>query len=538
MATTTIVRSQPPPTRPPGQLHIAYKPIIVADNSQTWRATTVKDRHASRSYSVSQSTEIARFSSRTSEHPWPPYQHAPGTSPLERLPTEILQGIIDMVAMKEPALGGGSQQYSIQSLLNTSRILYSVAVRARYEHVAIHDSKVFRKLLFALRGNPGFGTLVRRIDFSPFNPIVLFSSAKERLSADNPTPKTLIQCLNLAPRLREFVAQEHIDDEIDVMVLTKLFCHRPHLTAADFCGCSSLRFRTAMTTFTKSITDKNITFSVSRLSLHRCDNLPPVVFDQLLHRMNALTHLDLAGTKVSAQALQSIPHSARITHLNLSRCNGLTASAILEFLQSHPSVKDSLVVLNLAVDFRTRCGFRENDVSQLLISLPRSLRSLNLKGSEMGLAHIPLLRGLMMHLHELALGRGLTVADLERLFVADSRLFDQDEDAQCCATPPAAILSHTLRYLDLSDYVGQELDLGALFSSECSIMQSRSAPLSVVEVAGEFFRGLSRSPIPIRVGWTDFSWKTGTGNWGMRKIPVVVGEVCAMYRNYTFMRSV
>ncbi|KAH7007941.1 uncharacterized protein B0I36DRAFT_378684 [Microdochium trichocladiopsis] len=506
MATTTIVRSQPPLTRPPDQLHIAYQSIVVADSSQSWRATTGKDKHASRSCSVSQSTKIARGSSRTSEHPWPPYRHAPGNSPLERLPTEILQGIIDMVAMKKPALGGRSQQYSIQSLLNTSRILYSVTIRARYERVTIHDSKVFRKLLFALRGIPGFGPLVRRIDFSPFNPIVLFSSAKERLSADNLTPKTLIQWLNLAPNLREFVAQEHIDDEIHVMV----------------------------------ITDRNITFSVSRLSLHRCDNLPPAVFDQLLHRMSALTHLDLAGTKVSDQALQSIPHSARITHLNLSRCNDLTANAVLEFLRSRPSVKDSLVVLNLAVDFRTRCGLRDNDVSQLLISLPRSLRSLNLKGSEMGSAHILLLRGLMNHLHELALGRGLTVADMERLFVADSRVFNRDEDAQCSATPPATLSSHTLRYLDLSDYVGQELDLGALFSSECSIMQSRSAPLSVVETVVESGcrTWIQRQQGEVVQGSKDFSWKMGTGNWGMRKIPVVVGEVCAMYRNYTFMRGV
>ncbi|KAH7009098.1 uncharacterized protein B0I36DRAFT_231577, partial [Microdochium trichocladiopsis] len=481
-----------------------------------------------------------------------------GNSPLERLPTEILQEIIDIVATRKPALGDRSQQYSIQPLLNTSKILYSVTVRARYEHVTIPDSQVFRKLLSALRGNPGFGTLVRRIDFSSFNPIILFSSAKERLSADNLTPRTLIQCLNLTPGLREFVAQEHMDDEIDIIVLRKLFHHLSHLTALDFCGCSSPRFRTAMTTFAKSITDKDIAFSVSRLSLHRCDNLPSAVFDQLLRRMNALTHLDLAGTKVSDQALQSIPHSGRITHLNLSRCNGLAASAVLKFLQSHPGVKDSLVVLNLAVDFRTRCGLRGNDLSQLLMGLPRSLRSLNLKGSEMGSAHIPLLQRLMKHVHELALGRGLTVADFEKLFEANPRLSDQDKDTQCCTTPPASILSHTLRYLDLSDYVGQELDLGALFSPECSIMQNRSAPLSVVEVAGELFKGLSRSSIPIKFGWTvvesgcrtwiqrqqgeilqgsnDFSWKMGTGNWGMRKIPVVFGEVCAMYRNYTFMR--
>ncbi|RYC63209.1 hypothetical protein CHU98_g3004 [Xylaria longipes] len=115
---------------------------------------------------------------------------------------------------------------------------------------------------------------------------------------------------------------------------------------------------------------------------------------------------------------------------------------------------------------------------------------------------------------------------------------------------------HTLKYLDLSDYIAGSLNLSALFSN-ASLLNRHSAPLEVVELADDAYTRLSRSTAATRAGWTatDFGsrawlvrkpdgardlgfrdWKMGAAFWGMRKVPVAFANVGGMYGSYMFKR--
>jgi len=176
----------------------------------------------------------------------------------------------------------------------------------------------------------------------------------------------------------------------------------------------------------------------------------------------------------------------------------------------------------------------------------------------MDASHIDLLRPLTKHLEELALGRALKLADVNRLFVADPPAqkdedsMDVDEEADKPWVQPA------LKFLDLSDFWGSELDLPYLFSRDCAILKHSSEPLDVVEVAEEGFKRVSKSRVALKqIGWRTSEvgsrgwlvrdtkardngcrgWKMGAENWGMRKIPVAKAEVGGMYGFMMFGRK-
>lgn len=436
------------------------------------------------------------------------------------------------------------------SLLVASKTLHTATLHALYINITIPHSRIFRKFLLHLSNNHELGTIVRRLDFSHFNPQTLFLTASERATTQNLTPQTLLQCLELTPYLREFLAQEYIDDEISENVLKKVFFGLERLQAADFTGCSSASFKSAMTSILAAQWPDAI--SISRLSLHKCSNLPSEVFSTLLPRLTNLTHLDVAGTRITDEALQSIPYTARLSHLNLAKCKQLTAEGVVNFIANHPAAKE-LVFLSLAADARSHQLLESDDVAAIIPALPMTLRSLSLKGSKMNASHIDLLRPLTKHLEELALGRRLQLSDIERLFRPDEN--DDDISMEVDWVP------HSLKYIDLSDYLATELDLSSLLNRKTSILEKYSTPLGVVEIGDDVYKRLVKSPSVERCGWTvtDFgnrawlvrkhlaedgprdsglrSWKSGASFWGLRKIPMATQEVGGMYGSYMFKRK-
>ncbi|KAI1484611.1 hypothetical protein F5X96DRAFT_683465 [Biscogniauxia mediterranea] len=539
----------PPMTRPNSRLHGGWCPAVAVDSFRGWKQIDVRGRLASRSFGDLQtfkmvwSTPSPAPKTKGSERP------RPGQSPIERLPTEILNQIIDHLVLDVPPNGISARNVDLMSMLMTSRTLHSATLNALYRNITIPHSKIFRKFLNHVSENQELGTIVRRLDFSHFNPTAMFSTDSERATTQNLTAETLLQCLELTPYLREFLAQEHIDRDIDSKVLRKLFFGLEQLQGVDFCGCSSPKFKDAFQSILLS--DWPQTLTITRLSLHKCIILPSSIYETLLPRLGNLTHLDVAGTRITNAALMSIPHTARLTHLNLAKCKLLTSDVVIDFLTNHPAARN-LVYLSVATDARSHQLLDENDLKQLIPVLPSTLRSLSLKGSRMASSHIDLLRPLMKHLEELSLGRRLAVKDIHRLFAPDK---DDDSDAtrQWAQTP------HTLKYLDLSDYLPSELNLNELFSRDTSVMQQASAPLEVVEIAEELYSRLSKWPALHQFGWTvrDFScrawlvrlqgpgrrdtglrsWKMGATYWGMRKIPVATAEVGGMYGAYMFQRG-
>ena len=400
---------------------------------------------------------------------------------------------------------------------------------------------------------------MRRLDFSHFNPTGFRQTPRERAQTLNLIPATLLQCLSLTPNLKEFLAQEHIDDEISSDVIQYLLCSLPQLKALDFCACSSTNFRDAFNTVVTTAPLPDF-LPITRLSLHECTILPSTIFTSLLPRLKNLTHLDVAHTRLTATALHSIPHTAKLTHLNLSKCSLLSGSDVVDFLTNHPAAK-SLVYLNLAMDVKSHEMLTPEDLTSLLPILPPALRSLNLKGSKMDKSHIPLLIPLTKHLEELGLGRHLDLSSITRLFSpthsqssfsASSMDSDSDEEEEEDEWIP-----HTLRYLDVSDLSVAELDLGTLFGSSCPVLQGKSEPLEVVEVGSEVWKKVEKAPAVKRVGWCGKeagrrgwlvrvrgvgdetgarTWKWGASYWGMRKIPVARAEVGGMYGHYMFKR--
>ncbi|KAK1995968.1 leucine rich repeat domain-containing protein [Colletotrichum falcatum] len=534
------VQFMPPITLPGSRLHGGWYPV---SSFKGWKQINVKGKTASRSYGDLQALHMAWSTPPPS--PKGKNEFGNGRAPMERLPLEILGSIIELLVLDiPPPYGTARRNVDLMSLLLTSRTIHAATLNTLYKHITIPHSRIFRKFLSNITTHPALGTIVRRIDFSHFNNAALFDSVSERRGTRNLTAETLVQCLELTPHLQEFLAMEHIDDDLGAEVLQKLFFGMPRLRALDFAGCTSTLFKDAFASLVAM--DWPEMLSITRLSFHKCLTLPSALFEKILPRLASVTHLDLAQTKITNRALQSIPKTARITHLNIAKCTLLTAPNVINFLATHPAVRN-LVYLSVAMDARSHQLLDIDDVSQLIPVLPKTLKSLSLKGSRMDETHIELLRPLTKSLEELAVGRGLDVnATAKLLEPADEK--EEEEEA------------HTVRYLDLSDLWGNELDIVDLFSSRNSLLKPSSMPLEVVEISEQSFKSLSRNRALERIGWSlqeigsrcwmvrlqDHSkdqdrgyrwWKMGADNWGMRKIPVARAEVGGMYGSFMFGRK-
>lgn len=151
-------------------------------------------------------------------------------------------------------------------------------------------------------------------------------------------------------------------------------------------------------------------------------------------------------------------------------------------------------------------------------------------------SHIPLLTPLIQHLEELAIGRGLELPDIHKLFYQNGEW-----------------IPHTLRYLDISD-------LDTIIGTANALLAPASAPLHVIELEERAYERAAKMKKNLeRVGWTpkEFGsrywlvrmnsdgttvdngsrwWKMGAESWGMRKIPVAESDVGGMYGTFMFGR--
>ena len=522
-----------PLTQPQSKLHGFWFP---PDSFKGWREIPIRGKLASRSCENLRRMHIAWETPPATSAPVKksPGIYGAGEAPFEKLPGEVLSDIIDLLYVEIPPNGLTTRNTDLMALLLTSRSIHAATLTTLYRNVTIPHSRIFRKFLDTISEYPALATIVRRLDFSHFNPSMIFSTAGERAQAQNLTADTLARCLELTPYLHEFLAQEYIDSDLGPQVLKKLFFEMPKLNAVDFCGCSSTAFKKSFNDLLAEITWPE-TISITRLSFHKCISLPAAVFEQLMPRLTKLTHLDVAGTRFTDQALASIPATARITHLNLAKCKELSADAVVKFISTHPAVKDTLVFLSLATDPTNQLLLGKDDIDALLPQLPSTLKSLSLRGSRMHSSHLPELIRLSQSLEELAVGRGLEMADIHRLFFQNQQW-----------NP------HNLRYLDISD-------IDTIIGSASTLLAPATAPLHVVEIEERAYERAAKVNKNLsRVGWVakEFgsrywlvrttpealsdtgarSWKMGAESWGMRKVPVAVAEVGGMYGSFMFGR--
>ncbi|KAJ5722164.1 hypothetical protein N7488_000199 [Penicillium malachiteum] len=482
------------------------------------------------------------------EVPQAPAGIPPGISALEKLPSEVLDQIISYLAIDIPPNGYTPRNVDLVSCLLASRTLHAATLGVLYRNMTFPHSIIFSKALNHMSQYPALGTLVRRLDFSHFTSVGLGRTKQMNAEIQNLTSRTLLQCLELLPNLRECLLQEHLEGDLSVEVIRKLFMGLPILQAVDLCGCSTNSFSAV---FTEALTGgPALPMSMpnlKRLSLHECSTIPAHMFDFILPRLINLTHLDLTHTQINDSALFAIPETARITHLSLSRCTRLHPPALIQFLTTHPAVCDSLVFLNLLTDATRFRLLEEDDVTALLPKLPSTLHSLNLGGARVTSAHVPLLLPLTKHLEEL----GLSSADLSV----------QDINTFFARTKENSIPS-TLCYLDLAKVT--QMTIGSIFNmSTCLLLSEQSYPLQVVEFSDKIITPLRERSKTQRasVGWTvrelgrrgwyvrdptsmpqcpiddgSRSWKMGARWWGMRKIPMAIGDVGGIYGHYMFKK--
>ncbi|KAJ5088429.1 hypothetical protein N7456_012045 [Penicillium angulare] len=482
------------------------------------------------------------------EEPQTPAGIPPGTSAMEKLPSEVLDQIISHLALDIPPNGYTPRNVDLVCCLLTSRTLHAATLGVLYRNMTFPHSIIFSKALNHISSYPALGTLVRRLDFSHFTSVGLGRTKQMNAEIQNLTSRTLLQCLDLLPNLRECLLQEHLEGDLSVDVIRKLFMGLPILQAVDLCGCSTNSFSAV---FQEALTGgPALPMSLSnlkRLSLHECSTIPAPMFDFLLPRLINLTHLDLTHTQINDSALFAIPETARITHLSLSRCTRLHPPALIKFLTTHPAVCDSLVFLNLLTDATRFRLLEEDDVTALLPKLPKTLRSLNLGGARITSDHVPLLLPLTKHLEELGLSSAdLTVQDVNTFF---ARTKENAEPSTLC-------------YLDLAKV--NQMTIGSIFNmSTCLLLSDQSYPLQVVEFSEKIITPLrERSKTQrVSVGWTvrelgrrgwyvrdptsmpscpiddgSRSWKMGARWWGMRKIPMAIGDVGGIYGHYMFKK--
>jgi hypothetical protein len=465
--------------------------------------------------------------------------------------------IIPYLAVDLPPNGYSPRNADLVSCLLTSRTLHAATLSTLYNQITIPHSFIFSKFLQHVSDHPALGTVVRRLDFSHFTSVGLGRSRRDNEEIQMVTSRTLLKCLELTPHLREFVAQEAIDDDMDAKVLDQLFCKMPQLQAIDFCAASSHNFRHAFSTvINPSNTSLPLMLAVKRLSLHECNMLPPSAFETLLPRLPKLTHLDVARTQITNSALFSIPKTARLSHLNLSKCSHLSGEQVVEFITHHPAVSDHLVYLNLLTDPSRSRLLDSADVDNLLPRLPASLRSLNLSGAKISGRHVPLLLPLTKHLEELSLGfADISIQDINSLFIPKP---PKGTDGDISIEEQTWVPS-TLHYLDITGVAS--VTLGALFSNNCVLTKSITQPLEVIELGDRVINQLKdRGVSGKRLGWVvreigrrgwyvreprkdilladqdrgKRPWKMGARWWGMRKVPVVWGEVGGIYGHYMF----
>ncbi|KAI9741366.1 MAG: hypothetical protein M1834_003083 [Cirrosporium novae-zelandiae] len=495
----------------------------------------------------------------------------PKRSKFYELPQEVLEQIASYLSTDIPAEGNSYRNVDLVACLLTCRDLHSAVLPVLYSHMTIPHSYIFSKALSHIKNYPTLGTFVKRLDFCHFTSVGLGRTKHMNSEIQNLTSKTLVQFLELAPNLREFLAQEQLEDDLNADVLQILFNGLPMLRAVDLCSCSSPPFETAFTTMLEN-PSLPLTLGIQRISLHDCTILPASDFEILLPRLPNLTHLDVAHTQISEKALFSIPATARLTHLNLARCMWLDGSGVTQFLTQHPAVKDSLVYLNLLCDISRYRLLHSADVAVLLPHLPRTLRSLNLTGAYVTSEHLPALVPLTKHLEELGLGyTALSINDICAFFPLVSSLDDDDDDTDPSTTIPTTTTTEpsTLHYLDLTFL--PTLTRTTLFST--LLFMHNVFPLEVIELSESLIRELKQSTGTNKlVGWTVRElgrrgwyvrvkdsqdgkvgmkrvgnnnnddddacreWKMGARWWGMRKVNVARGEVGGVYGHFMFKK--
>ncbi|OWP04269.1 hypothetical protein B2J93_9337 [Marssonina coronariae] len=349
--------------------------------------------------------------------------YAVGLSPLECLPTELLNRILLLVAAPVPSRGWNSPYalpdegfYRPSSLLSCLRVsvrIHETAIYIMYRGLVVLACKTssITRIFQILDQKPRLASLVHTFDIT------------RSLCSDCTISH---HKLALLPQLRDLrLSLSHVKE---VEMLHELVFGIPSLESLTL-DVSRLSEDTQMLRgafdslshgLYSNLTTLNFTDLKGASSLH-----VPNMFRSLLPRMYRLQFLNVSRAFISADALSAIPSSARLTYLDIRGCRGLALDGLVDFLSTHPAVTSSLVVLK-AGNIADPAPLSEAQVDIIISYAPRTLRSLDLSLSSMGRGNIAQLQLLCCQLEELSLGRNLRMRDVEDMLLRPVFTF-QDE---------------------------------------------------------------------------------------------------------------
>lgn len=296
----------------------------------------------------------------------------------------------------------------LRSNLTVNKTFYHICRILIYKYCNLTTAKRFHSLLNATSEVKELRNIIQVADFQELTSIGLGRTGEMNKQIKNLTKDTLLKFLRLTKcNLREFLASEHIQDDLDDKIIHFLLKPGKVLSVLDFCGCSGPNFTKSFilalrklylqsssnTDSTNNLNDDdNISiasfstlnsveiceiegndfqftpddmnmsmtpiesnYQITCLGLNDCTDLPNFVLGRLLKTLPDLQKLDLSRTSIDDTVLINIvPHLKNLSHLSLANCSQLTPRAILEFFSHHPAVTDenneaTLEWLNLSV---------------------------------------------------------------------------------------------------------------------------------------------------------------------------------------------
>ncbi|CEP63663.1 Lug1p LALA0_S08e07756g [Lachancea lanzarotensis] len=234
----------------------------------------------------------------------------------------------------------------LRSNLTVNKTFYHICRVLLYRYLNFTSARGFYKLLETLRNSPEVLRYIEVADFQELTSIGLGRTGEMNKSIKNLTNETLWEFLGYTRNsLREFLASEHIQADLDERIINFLLKPGTVLSVVDFCGCSQDSFTSTFSTAVQQLynNDEPIAYNyqMTALGLNDCTTIEPKTLGRLLMTLPELQKLDLTRTAIDDRTLISdVPHLKHLTHLSLAMCHQLTPRGVLEFFSYHPAITD------------------------------------------------------------------------------------------------------------------------------------------------------------------------------------------------------
>ncbi|KAH3903004.1 Lug1p SCDLUD_000608 [Saccharomycodes ludwigii] len=233
-------------------------------------------------------------------------------------------------------------KYFYQACLRLSSRYCNFATAKRFNNFLQKIIKLKSEDSLANSGNITkimYSDMIEIVDFSELTSIGLGRSQYMNKEIKNLTSKTLWKFLENCPNIKGFLANEHIQMDLDHKIISYLL---NKMEALDFCGCTGDTFSD---NFVKSVQHSGIDGNYSKLTklgLNNCTDLPKKdIYQVLLKSMKGLRKLDLSRTCIDDRILKIFPIMHNLTHFSIGMCSNLTPYGILDFITYHPTMTAS-----------------------------------------------------------------------------------------------------------------------------------------------------------------------------------------------------